>query len=1527
MSHRAPLTLATAFAAACAAMLVLSATAHASEGPSIGATLVSLDAPVVAGTPVTFDVQLNSLASVTLRDFRVVGGSGAGGPAIVTGLPADSLVIPIGQPAVLHLTTLPTSSDGLFALSFQLGGSGARFTKYLDLSRRHFDRMRRPQLANDAYDAFVVEPTDTSGLGVGPGPAPPPVRPATLKPVRDVRATNAALPAAALHVVRVHGRVTYMRPDSSGYGVHTLPADHITVRIYDEDWDSDDLLWAGTTDALGYFDVNVSSSESAPDLYVEFETANGAVEVEDGTWQSNYTFRTGVKEDFTGAEWDVGSRTSTDTYIRPAIHMLTTITRAWRWWHINEGEYLPAQDFQWPDGDWPHYSHESGDLHIPQFVGGVDNGGPRWSEKTLVHEWGHAIMNEWFDNNPSNTYDNDICDNANGDPGHCAFCQEDGGTALKEGWSNFLQDAVLATWNAKYGLGPYSRADYESQGACMDNGNPSYPCACSPYSTEGIFTALLRDLQDHTPGEHDDAQLTDPSETDEFDASIADVNRPFRMHSIASPAQYLTWFQVANPSMDKAKFWLAAKMNGYDIPEETVPPPAPANFTSTDHAIGVESPDHTVTLTWTQAPDDFSGVRSWWLFRATSSNGPWESISAAPVRWTPTCADTVPVGSYWYAIEAWDLAGNHSARATLGPIMVRAPFPADYTGWTQSGWTANVVARDSAGATASYCPVTPTLEGGAATTRFNVAGRNIGEQAGTALQQVRLFLDGVQVDAMAFAGSSPNVSFLGTNRGPFTVRGGRHTLEAFYDASEATSENSETNNNMGRQFTWIGEKLSSGVRVRRAAPPDPTGGHGSFSVAPPNVKFKNVDGLYYSHTTPFPLINTYWWSAVWVASTGDTGNVDCYLQNHSTGTADGGYTTGIATSARTKGQLDAVFTNHRVLSTTTWDVGVINANNGPDAYFAQQLLSPLTALVTGDSVTVTLADSMMMMIRELDLTAADIGKTLVEVRRTSGTSPLYSLWLANDYTYGTISTYDGKVQTDARTGVSQLTITTTAAGKHALVVYRNPADGWGAVTFTVKLAHKPGDPEPVQPAGWAGPLVPRPVADATSTNVPLPTTLAGDTAPTYVNVAVLNNSDAAATNLRTDVYLDRTFSATLNTTSIAANAQLKLPNTRSFLVPAGRHVLEMRLDPLGSMNELDETNNRYARQWVWLPATATLEQPVWRRGTNGGPTEGMDRTDTLETFALNRDGLRSPVFAAGGPHFAAFAVMPRTGSDVDLTLHERATSPTNGFEDDLAYSGWEGDGLDYLLVDFDATSYRGFDAGVIRASDDTASYVAQVVAGQPHPGTPGVVGAWTMAADDVLDLHEFDLPAGHYDVDLVNQSGSVDWGLAVHGMPRPYQSRLDGPDVAASWLAPAGSGEHVTFNVPIAGRYALAVYKTGAAERAKSGQYALTLNVNVTGVDGPAPRATRLAGARPNPTAGPVTLAFELARAGRVELDVYDVRGAHVRMLVQGALAPGAHSAVWDGRTDDGRHVGAGLYFARFRASGVEQATRLVRVE
>jgi len=82
----------------------------------------------------------------------------------------------------------------------------------------------------------------------------------------------------------------------------------------------------------------------------------------------------------------------------------------------------------------------------------------------------------------------------------------------------------------------------------------------------------------------------------------------------------------------------------------------------------------------------------------------------------------------------------------------------------------------------------------------------------------------------------------------------------------------------------------------------------------------------------------------------------------------------------------------------------------------------------------------------------------------------------------------------------------------------------------------------------------------------------------------------------------------------------------------------------------------------------------------------------------------------------------------------------------------------------------------------------------------------------------------------------------------------------------------------------------------------------------------------PNPFNATARVAFELGSGGSVEVDIYDVTGARVRVLFREEIPAGYHEREWDGRNDSGEPVSSGVYFVRLatvRGTEVRKAVLL----
>jgi hypothetical protein len=85
------------------------------------------------------------------------------------------------------------------------------------------------------------------------------------------------------------------------------------------------------------------------------------------------------------------------------------------------------------------------------------------------------------------------------------------------------------------------------------------------------------------------------------------------------------------------------------------------------------------------------------------------------------------------------------------------------------------------------------------------------------------------------------------------------------------------------------------------------------------------------------------------------------------------------------------------------------------------------------------------------------------------------------------------------------------------------------------------------------------------------------------------------------------------------------------------------------------------------------------------------------------------------------------------------------------------------------------------------------------------------------------------------------------------------------------------------------------------------------------PDAPRLGQNYPNPFNPSTRIPFEVAEGGRVRVSVYNLAGQEVARLMDGHVAPGVHTLVWEAGA-----APAGVYAVRLETAGVVRVRRIV---
>jgi hypothetical protein len=97
------------------------------------------------------------------------------------------------------------------------------------------------------------------------------------------------------------------------------------------------------------------------------------------------------------------------------------------------------------------------------------------------------------------------------------------------------------------------------------------------------------------------------------------------------------------------------------------------------------------------------------------------------------------------------------------------------------------------------------------------------------------------------------------------------------------------------------------------------------------------------------------------------------------------------------------------------------------------------------------------------------------------------------------------------------------------------------------------------------------------------------------------------------------------------------------------------------------------------------------------------------------------------------------------------------------------------------------------------------------------------------------------------------------------------------------------------------------------------------GVGGPPePQGLGLTAA-PNPFTSTTRIQLTIREAGPVHVQLYDVSGRRIRVLVDGHLPAGQQSIEWDGRDEAGNVLPAGVYLARMDTHDEMLTARVLR--
>jgi hypothetical protein len=209
--------------------------------------------------------------------------------------------------------------------------------------------------------------------------------------------------------------------------------------------------------------------------------------------------------------------------------------------------------------------------------------------------------------------------------------------------------------------------------------------------------------------------------------------------------------------------------------------------------------------------------------------------------------------------------------------------------WTPADWSSPIVPLTSV-YTSGPVTLPSTLPGNASGTYVEWAAWNDGPNPVPGWR-TEVYLDGADLVGYGNEGDSgPLGYYLYYNRGPYTVRGGRHSLTHSLDAWNQVLETNENDNTWTGQWVWSPLVLSFQTPVVRVSPPPDYGS----SVLP------NCDGMAFTHASgrawvtglaPHDALDDY---DLWVFDDAYTGSLSGFSHSIQVSGATGPYTDFVA---------------------------------------------------------------------------------------------------------------------------------------------------------------------------------------------------------------------------------------------------------------------------------------------------------------------------------------------------------------------------------------------------------------------------------------------------------------------------------------------------------------------------------------------------------------------------------------------------------------------------------------------------------
>ena len=356
--------------------------------------------------------------------------------------------------------------------------------------------------------------------------------------------------------------------------------------------------------------------------------------------------------------------------------------------------------------------------------------------------------------------------------------------------------------------------------------------------------------------------------------------------------------------------------------------------------------------------------------------------------------------------------------------------------------------------------------------------------------------------------------------------------------------------------------------------------------------------------------------------------------------------------------------------------------------------------------------------------------------------------------------------------------------------------------------------------GWTWPALPRAAPDGAPTNMPLGSgALPGNSWSTYWNATVRNQSgENTGGPFSHFMFLDDYFQASNWSSFLLPNGYAFYMNHPAATpIKGGRHTMLSRADIYNEIFESNESNNDWARQYIWsgltlspnAPATRTYDPNVFSTGV--GPY-------------WNNEGFEA---FAGTHYWNVFAVIPEDASsdfDIHLSTEAPANVPQQGFGFPVASSSHVGWDTDFVILDRNVVP-NGTYYAFVQNFNGTANKVVEFDADQGTLFNPGESALFYLDSGEIVEMHEVYLQGGQPTrIQIRRVAGDSDVYVGLFNPASGFAGSLDAVAAASTIGLGPNNDLFINYTAPVGDYYGIVVAKPEPQSLAKTLHYSVVVS-------------------------------------------------------------------------------------------------------